>query len=115
MAPWCGRIDSVAAQEVPFDATQARLLPVADLVMVLMWSRPESGTLRDTRVTIVTIYLAVVVAIVALLLGILGVLLGVSGGSWLWLIAAAVLLLLAFGCADLGWYGIRQRTLMRRG
>ena len=91
-------------EEVPFDATQARLLPVADWVMVLMWSRPPSGTLRDTRVTIVTIYLAVFVAAVALVLAILAVLLVVSGGSPLWLVAAILLLVLAGGCADLGLY-----------
>ncbi|HEV1997297.1 MAG TPA: hypothetical protein VGR61_04090 [Candidatus Dormibacteraeota bacterium] len=99
---------------VPFDAIQARLLPVADRVMVLMWSRPPSGTLRDTRVTIVTIYLAVVVAVVALLLAVLGIVLTLSGGNVLWVLAVIFLLLMAFGCADLGAYGIRQRLLMRR-
>jgi hypothetical protein len=104
----------VEPAEVPFDALQARLLPVADAVMVLMWSRPPSGTLRTTRVTIVTIYLAVFVAAVALLLAALGILLILNGGSALWLVASIVLLVLAGGCADLGIYGIRQRRLMAR-
>jgi hypothetical protein len=99
---------------VPFDNLQARLLPVADAVMVLMWSRPPSGTLRDTRVTIVTIWLAVVVTVVALALAILALLLVAGGGSVLWLPAGIVLLVLAFGCADLGAYGMRQRLLLRR-
>ena len=106
---------TVAAQEVPFDAAQARLLPVADMVMVLMLSRPPSGTLRDTRVTIVTIYLAVFVAAVALILAALGIALVLAGSSGLWIAAAFLLLLLGLGCADLGVYGIRQRLLMRRG
>jgi len=106
---------TVAAQEVPFDAAQARLLPVADMVMVLMLSRPPSGTLRDTRVTIVTIYLAVFVAAVALILAALGIALVLAGSSGLWIAAALLLLLLGLGCADLGVYGIRQRLLMRRG
>jgi hypothetical protein len=97
---------------IPFDSLQARLLPVADVVMVLMWSRPASGTLRDTRVTIVTIYLAVATAVVGLLLAVLGLVLGV-GGQPLWLIAAIVLLLLAAGCSDLAVFGIRQRLLLQ--
>jgi hypothetical protein len=106
---------TVPAQEVPFDAAQARLLPVADVIMVLMLSRPPSGTLRDTRVTIVTIYLAVFVAAVALILAALGIALVLTGSSGLWIAAAFLLLLLGLGCADLGVYGIRQRLLMRRG
>ena len=106
---------AVDASPVPFDRLQERLLPVADLVMVLMWSRPSSGTLRDTRVTIVTVYLAVVVAIVALVLAILGFAFAMAGGAPLWLVPAILLLLLAVGCADLAAYGIRQRLLVRRG
>ncbi|GAC1333317.1 MAG: hypothetical protein NVSMB17_13590 [Candidatus Dormibacteria bacterium] len=96
---------------LPFDRTQARLLPVADLVMVLMLSRPASGTLRDTRVTIVTIYLAAATAVLALVLAALALLLGIGGRTLPWLVAAAVLLLLGAGCADLALYGIRQRRL----
>ncbi|MGI8610285.1 MAG: hypothetical protein ACR2MY_13865 [Candidatus Dormibacteria bacterium] len=103
----------MAGQDIPFDALQGRLLPVADMVMVLMWSRPPSGTLRDTRVTIVTIYLAVGVALVGLLLAVLSLALVLTGGSVLWLPAGVLLLLLALGCTDLGLYGIRQRRLMR--
>jgi hypothetical protein len=100
---------------VPFDALQARLLPVADLVMLLMISRPPSGTLRDTRVTIVTIYLALSVAVVALGLAILALVLGVGAHALGWLAAAVALLALGAGCADLAAYGIRQRVLSRRG
>lgn len=101
-------------ETVPFDALQERLLPVADAVMVLMWSRPASGTLRDTRVTIVTIYLAWGVTALAVILGILAVLLTLGGGSPLWIVAAVVLLALALGCLDLAVYGVRQRLLVRR-
>ena len=99
---------------VPFDRLQARLLPLADLVMVLMISRPQpSGTLRDTRVTIVTIYLAAAVALVALALAVLGLVLASTSGSVAWLIAAVVLVALFAGCADLAVYGVRQRLLAR--
>jgi len=100
-------------QTVPFDRLQARLLPAADLLMVLMISRPASGTLRDTRVTVVTIYLAAAVAGVALGLALLGVLLGVGGHAVPWIVASIVLMALFLGCADLAVYGIRQRLLAR--
>ena len=101
-------------EAVPFDALQARLLPVADAVMVLMWSRPASGTLRDTRVTIVTIWLAIGVTALALVLGVLALLLTLNGGGLPWIVAAVVLLVLALGCLDLAVYGVRQRLLARR-
>ena len=85
------------------------------MVMLLMLSRPPSGSLRDTRVTIVTIYLAVFVAVVALVLAAPGIALGLADRSVPWMLAALLLLLLGLGCADLGAYGIRQRQLMRRG
>jgi len=99
---------------VPFDALQGRLLPVADAVMVLMLSRPASGTLRDTRVTIVTIYLAGAVAILALVLAGLGLVLGLGGHAWPWIVASIVLLALFAGCLDLAVYGVRQRLLASR-
>lgn len=102
------------SEPFPVDALQARLLPVADLVMVLMLSRPASGSLRDTRVTIVTIYLAIAVAAVGLGLAALGLALGTVGGQPEWIVPALVLLLLAAGCADLAIFGIRQRILMAR-
>ncbi len=100
---------------VTLDPLQERLLPVADVVMVLMLSRPQSGSLRDTRVTIVTIYLAVGVAGFGLVLALLGLALGTVGHQPIWLLPAVILLLLAAGCADLGVFGIRQRRLLARG
>lgn len=100
-------------QPIPFDGLQARLLPLADLVMVLMLSRPASGTLRDTRVTIVTIYLAAAVATVALPLAALALLLGLAGRAIPWFLAAFALLALFTGCVDLAVYGVRQRLLAR--
>jgi hypothetical protein len=109
-----GRDGALTPDPIPVDALQERLLPVADLVMVLMLSRPQSGSLRDTRVTIVTIWLAVAVALVAMVLAILGLALGTVGRQPLWIIPTVALLPLAAGCADLGVFGIRQRLLMGR-
>ena len=100
-----------AGDRLPFDEVQARLLPLADLVMRLLVSRPESGTLRTTRVTTVTNLLAAAVAVCAIALGFVVALRVVQGAPWMWLLAEGALVPLAVGCADLAVYGIRQRAL----
>jgi hypothetical protein len=101
---------------LPFDRTLQRLLPVADAVMIVMLSRPSSGSLRDTRVTLVTICLAASTALACTLLGAIGALLAASGASSLWWPAAFVLLAFGAASADLAWYGLHQRGLeVRRG
>jgi hypothetical protein len=96
------------AELPPLDRLQARLLPAADLVMIVMWSRPPSGTLRTTRVTRATIWLSAAVAVVtgglALLLA--GYLL--RGASLLLLVPALLVVPLAAGSACLAAFGIRQ-------
>jgi|ERR1700736_4088766 len=100
---------------IPFDRLQTRLLPLADLVMVLMLSRPASGTLRTTRVTAVTIALAGLVGAASVAL-IPALALRVAGGhSALWLVLVPALLAAAVGCADLAVFGLRQRYLLRGG
>jgi hypothetical protein len=98
---------------IAFDRLQGRLLPLADLVMVLMLSRPPSGTLRTTRVTVVTIVLAGVVGAASLaLIPVLA--LRVAGGHTpLWLVLVPALVAAAVGCADLATFGMRQRYLLR--
>ena len=98
---------------IAFDRLQARLLPLADLVMVAMLSRPASGTLRSTRVTVVTIVLAGLVGAVSLVL-IPMIALHVAGGhSALWLALVPALLAAGTGCAWLAVFGVRQRYLLR--
>ena len=92
----------------PLDLLQRLLLPVADGFMVMMLSRPPSGTLRTTRVTSATIALAIVTfavsgtssALVLRATGRLGPLL---------LALALPLAALALGAASLALYGVRQR------
>ena len=91
----------------PLDALQRLLLPVADAFMVLMLSRPPSGSLRNTRVTAWTIGLGIVTF-------------GVSGTSSVLVLRATgrlgpLLLALALplaaltvGSASLALYGLRQ-------
>lgn len=104
----------MTAPDLPFDRLQARLLPVADAFMVLMISRPPSGSLRTTRVTLVTILLAVAVALCVGLPAL--VLVGYAAVGWhpLLLIPGILCLILGLGAAAVAIFGIRQRTLARR-
>src|ERR1700731_1829223 len=98
---------------IAFDRIQARLLPLADLVMVAMLSRPPSGTLRTTRVTAVTIVLAGLVGAVSLVLIPLIALHVAGGHSALGLALVPALLTAGIGCACLALFGVRQRYLLR--
>ena len=82
----------------PLPAAGRALLPLADLMMVVMLSRPASGSLRTTWVTPATVWLAVPTAVLgaaASLIVIAG-----GGGSGLLALAGGLLLLgLAAGSA----------------
>ena len=92
----------------PLDPVQRLLLPVADCFMLLMLSRPPTGTLRTTRVTSVSIGLAVVTfGVSGTLTGVLAAAVGRLGP--LLLVPALPLAALALGSASLALYGLRQR------
>jgi hypothetical protein len=113
-APGGGEPQPDAEQSPPFDYLQARLLPAADAFMAVMLSRPASGSLRTTRVTLVTIVLATAVA---LFVGVPAVVLVLYSLFWLkllLLVPAVLGLLLGLGAASVAVYGVRQRTLRRR-
>jgi hypothetical protein len=105
---------SEAEQDLPFDRLQARLLPVADAFMVLMVSRPPSGSLRTTKVTLATILLGAAVAIFVGLpaLALLGY--AAIRSRPLLLIPGILCLALGLGAAAVTVFGIRQRRLARR-
>ena len=90
------------------DPLQRLLLPVADRFMLLMLSRPPTGTLRTTRVTSASIGLAVVTFVVS---GAVAVLLAGAVGRLgpILLVPAVPLAVLALGSASLALYGVRQR------
>ena len=90
------------------DPLQRLLLPVADRFMLLMLSRPPTGTLRTTRVTSASIGLAVVTFLVS---GAVAVLLGAEMGRLgpILLVPAVPLVVLALGSASLALYGLLQR------
>ncbi len=93
--------------------TQARLLPIADLFMRLMLSRPSGGSLRTARVTPATIWLSAGVAVVV---GIPGVLLtgyALFRLQFLLLMAGLLAAGLGMGSASLAVFGILQRQAGR--
>jgi hypothetical protein len=96
----------------PLDRIQLLLLPVADLFMILMYSRPPGGSLRTARVTLATIWLA---AAVAFLVGIpaAAVLVNATARSQPLLIVIGLLgVAVGLGSGTLAVFGVRQRILI---
>ncbi|MFY9615239.1 MAG: hypothetical protein WAT58_07540 [Candidatus Dormiibacterota bacterium] len=100
--------------QLPMDALQERLLPVADAFMILMWSRPTSGTLRDTRVTLATILLGAAVVLALGLPSVALIVYSLLRLEPLLLIPGVLCLLLGLGAAAVTVFGVRQRVLARR-
>lgn len=90
----------------PLPGPVRTILPVADLFMVLMASRPPSGTLRDTWVTPATFWLALASAVVlagaAVPLARTGAAIGV--------VAAVACALLGLGALSVVVVGAAQKT-----
>jgi hypothetical protein len=95
----------------PLDPWQLRLLPVADLFMGLMWSRPGGLSLRTTWVTPATIWLGVAALALAGVPGLFAVGHGIAIGRGLDVLVGVVAVVLAFGAGTVAVYGIRQRLL----
>ncbi|HEY8678075.1 MAG TPA: hypothetical protein VIN39_05515 [Candidatus Dormibacteraeota bacterium] len=103
-----GQLDVIEALPPP-DRFQRAILPIADLFMTLMFSRPVGGSLRSVRVSSETIALA---SLVAVALGGIGIALAISGtatGQILQVVAAAPAIGLALGAASVSVFGLRQR------
>lgn len=107
------RLTRVPAGNPPLDATQLRLLPLADTVMWLMFSRPGGLSLRTTWVTPATIWLCSTVAFTGAFLGLAVCWYGLSSGHLLPLVGGLLTLVGAAGCCGVAVYGIRQRRLNR--
>lgn len=95
-----------AAPLPPLNPAQRLLLPVADAFMILMLSRPPSGSLRTTRVTTVSIALA---AASFVAFGLAGVVVAVSGRRPLLVVVGGLLVFFALGCLSLALFGLLQR------
>jgi hypothetical protein len=97
----------------PLDPLQMRLLPVADLFMGLMWSRPGGLSLRTTWVTPATIWLGVAAVALVGVPGAGAVVLGLWTEQVLFMAAGLIAIVLAAGAGTVAFYGIRQRVLRR--
>lgn len=102
------RLTAVPSRPVPRLRGPGRLLyPVADLFMVLMLSRPASGSLRQTWVTPATLGLAVAIVLVCLVAAALLFAVATAGS----ITAGVVLLLVASGPASVAAVGCAQRRV----
>lgn len=88
----------------PLPRWASAVLPLADLFMVLLVSRPPTGTLGTTWVTPSTLWLSAALLV-----------LGVAGGglllprSGLETLAGAAAVLLGLGCGSIALVGLAQR------
>jgi hypothetical protein len=105
--PWT----RVPKETPPLDAWQLRLLPMADLFMGLMWSRPGGLSLRTTWVTPATLWLAVAVILAVGLPGLGAIAYGIANRQVLVVFGALIAVALGAGAATVALYGIRQRRL----
>jgi hypothetical protein len=95
----------------PLDALQLRLLPLADLFMGLMWSRPGGLSLRTTWVTPATLGLALAVILVVGLPGLGAIVYGIANRQLLLVVGGLIAAALGIGAGAVALYGIRQRSL----
>ncbi len=105
--PWT----RVPKQAPPLDAWQLRLLPLADLFMGLMWSRPGGLSLRTTWVTPATLGLAAAVIVAVGLPGLGVIAYGIAYRQLLVVLGGLIALALGAGAASVALYGVRQRRL----
>jgi hypothetical protein len=95
----------------PLDAWQLRLLPLADLFMGLMWSRPGGLSLRTTWVTPATLGLALAAILVVGFPGLGAIVYGTATRQLLFLFGGVIATVLGIGAAAVAFYGIRQRRI----
>jgi hypothetical protein len=104
-------VTRVPAEPVPpLPAWCAAVVPVADLFMVLLLSRPATGSLRNTWVTPATLVLSVATGLTSIVCLTLAVA-GLSGG--LRVAVALALALLAAGSFCVAAVGLAQRIARR--
>jgi hypothetical protein len=101
------RLTRVPPRPVPSLPAAARvLLPIADAFMLLMLSRPATGSLRVTWVTPATLWMCALLAVGGVCGGVVAF---VVGGGVAWVVAGFVLLALAVGGAAVAVVGALQR------
>jgi hypothetical protein len=96
----------------PLDRIQLMLLPVADLFMILMYSRPPGGSLRTARVTLMTIWLAAAVAVLAGIPAAVLLVHATAGFQPLLVLVGLLGVAIGLGSGILAVFGVRQRILI---
>jgi hypothetical protein len=81
-------------------------VPLADGFMLLMLSRPQTGSLRNTWVTPSTLWMCAALAVVGAATGVPAIIAGTGAG---WLLAGVVAIVLAAGGAAVAIVGAAQR------
>jgi hypothetical protein len=74
--------------------------------MLLMLSRPQTGSLRNTWVTPATLWMCAALAVIGAVTGALAIVAGTGAG---WLLAGVVAIVLAAGGAAVAIVGAAQR------
>ena len=97
--------------EPPVDRFQLRLLPLADLFMAVMLSRPHGLTLRRTWVTPATLTLALGVLLLGLTAGMMSLIQGVRTTSLPLVAIGLLVMVLSLWAGTVALYGFRQRLL----
>ena len=89
----------------PLDGPIDRLIPIADVFMLLMISRPRTGSLRNTWVTPATLALCLAVVVIGLAAG--GLL--IVSGTTASVVIGAGLIVAAIGAGAVAAVGTEQR------
>jgi hypothetical protein len=101
------RFTAVPSRPVPPLPVAGRmLLPLADVFMLVMLSRPATGSLRVTWVTPATLWMCAALALGGAVAGVVAI---VLGGTAAWVVAGVVLIVLAAGGAAVAGVGVMQR------
>jgi hypothetical protein len=98
----------------PPTGLQARLLPAADLVMVLLYSRSRAGSLRSVRLRWSTITLAAAVFAVAGAGSMTLLIHAVASINVLFILGGVLAAALAIAGGILALFGVLQRLAVRR-
>lgn len=100
------RLTRVPDRPAPtLDGLISRLVPIADLFMLVTISRPSTGSLRNTWVTPATLALCVALLVIGLPVG--GLL--IASGRVASVVVGVILILVAIGAGAVAAVGTEQR------
>jgi hypothetical protein len=109
------RLTRVPEAPVPALPAVVRLLiPAADLFLLIMISRPATGSLRTTWVTPATLQLGFAVGAVSLVLACVSLYRSIGGSDLFALAGGALLLILGTGAGSVAIVGVAQRRGLKQ-